>query len=79
MLAQPIRQIVAIFAVDPAQIGFFGNIGDPDAVLRFQPVSEPEVAREVSLVSMAGRRFSPAVLTFMRAIRAYDWSDGARA
>jgi DNA-binding transcriptional LysR family regulator len=47
--------------------------------VRTQPVSEPEVAREVSLVSMAGRRFSPAVLAFMRAIRAYDWSDGARA
>src|SRR3954471_4706663 len=42
--------------------------------LRTQPVSEPEVAREVSLVSMAGRRFSPAVLAFTRAIRAYDWS-----
>jgi len=45
--------------------------------LRLQPVSEPEVVREVSLVSMAGRRFSPAVLTFIRAIRAHDWS-GAR-
>jgi len=42
--------------------------------VRTQPVSEPEVAREVSLVSMAGRRFSPAVLAFTRAIRAYDWS-----
>jgi LysR family transcriptional regulator, hydrogen peroxide-inducible genes activator len=47
--------------------------------VRTQPVTEPEVAREVSLVSMAGRRFSPAVLAFMHAIRAYDWSDGARA
>jgi len=42
--------------------------------VRLQPVSEPEVVREVSLVSMAGRRFSPAVLTFIRAIRAHDWS-----
>jgi len=42
--------------------------------VRTQPVSEPEVAREVSLVSMAGRRFSPAALAFTRAIRAYDWS-----
>jgi DNA-binding transcriptional LysR family regulator len=42
--------------------------------LRMQPVSEPEVAREVSLVSMGGRRFSPAVLAFIRAIRAHNWS-----
>ena len=42
--------------------------------LRTQPVSEPEVVRVVSLVSMAGRRFSPAVLAFTRAIRAHDWS-----
>jgi hypothetical protein len=37
--------------------------------VRTQPVSEPEVVRVVSLVSMAGRRFSPAVLAFIRAIR----------
>ena len=42
--------------------------------LRLQPVSDPEVSREVLLVSMSGRRFSPAVLTFIRAIRAHDWS-----
>jgi LysR family hydrogen peroxide-inducible transcriptional activator len=43
--------------------------------VRLQPVSDPEVVREVSLVSMSGRRFSPAVLTFIRAIRGYDWSS----
>ncbi len=42
--------------------------------VRTQPVTDPEVVREVSLASMSGRRFSPAVLTFMRAIRAHDWS-----
>jgi LysR family hydrogen peroxide-inducible transcriptional activator len=42
--------------------------------VRTQPVTEPEVLREVSLVSMAGRRFSPAVLTFIHAIRIHDWS-----
>jgi DNA-binding transcriptional LysR family regulator len=42
--------------------------------VRTQPVSNPEVMREVSLVSMAGRRFSPAVLAFMRAIRTHGWS-----
>jgi DNA-binding transcriptional LysR family regulator len=43
--------------------------------VRMQPVSDPEVVREISLVSMSGRRFSPAVLAFTRAIRAYDWSN----
>jgi DNA-binding transcriptional LysR family regulator len=38
-----------------------------------QPVTDPEVVRDVSLVSMSGRRFSPAVLAFIRAIRAHDW------
>ena len=41
--------------------------------VRAQPVRDPEIVREVSLVSMAGRRFSPAVLSFTRAIGAYDW------
>jgi LysR family transcriptional regulator, hydrogen peroxide-inducible genes activator len=44
------------------------------AGLRTQPVSEPEVVRVVSLVSMAGRRFSPGVLAFIRAIRAHEWA-----
>jgi hypothetical protein len=42
-------------------------------------VTDPEVVRDVSLVSMPGRRFSPAVLTFTRAIRAHDWSPPADA
>src|SRR5947208_673235 len=33
--------------------------------VRTQPVTDPEVVREVSLASMSGRRFSPAVLTFI--------------
>jgi LysR family transcriptional regulator, hydrogen peroxide-inducible genes activator len=45
--------------------------------IRLQPVSDPEVVREVSLVAMSGRRFSPAVLTFVRAIRAHDWSPAS--
>jgi DNA-binding transcriptional LysR family regulator len=43
--------------------------------VRAQPVSEPEVVREISLVSMSGRRFSPAVLAFIRAIRAHNWTS----
>ena len=34
---------------------------------------EPEVVREVCLVTVSGRRFSPAVATFVRALRAYKW------
>jgi LysR family hydrogen peroxide-inducible transcriptional activator len=45
--------------------------------VRTQPVTGPEVVREVSLVSMSGRRFSPAVMTFARAIRSHDWSKGS--
>jgi len=33
----------------------------------------PEIIREVSLVTMPGRRFSPAVLRFIAASQAYDW------
>jgi hypothetical protein len=29
--------------------------------------------REVSLVTVAGRRFSPAVAAFVRAIKTYQW------
>jgi DNA-binding transcriptional LysR family regulator len=42
--------------------------------VRTQPVTDPEVVRDVSLVSMSGRRFSPAVLVLKRAICAHDWS-----
>lgn len=43
--------------------------------LRCRPLVDPEVAREVSLVTIAGRRYSPAVTTFIRAIRAYRWPE----
>jgi DNA-binding transcriptional LysR family regulator len=45
----------------------------PGVLTRF--VAEPEVVREVSLVSIAGRRFSPAVSAFARAIRGYRWPE----
>jgi LysR family hydrogen peroxide-inducible transcriptional activator len=34
---------------------------------------EPELVRRVCLVTVAGRRFSPATAAFVRAIRAYKW------
>ena len=37
---------------------------------------EPEVEREVKLVTVAGRRFAPAVEAFVRLARAYDWNAG---
>ena len=43
-----------------------------------RPVIDPEVSREIVMVNVAGRRYSPALLTFMRAIREYPWpSKGA--
>jgi DNA-binding transcriptional LysR family regulator len=38
-------------------------------------VADPEVVREVSLVSIAGRRFSPAVAAFVRSIQGYRWPE----
>ena len=35
----------------------------------------PEVVRQVSLVSITGRRFSPGVAAFARAIRGYRWPE----
>ena len=43
--------------------------------LQTRPLIEPEVVREVSLVTVAGRRFSPAVATFVRAIKSYGWPE----
>lgn len=41
--------------------------------LELRPVIEPEVWREINLVTVAGRRMSPALLSFIRAIRDYPW------
>ena len=38
-----------------------------------RPVVEPEVARTISLVTVAGRRFSPAVAALGRLARRYSW------
>jgi DNA-binding transcriptional LysR family regulator len=44
--------------------------------LQVRPVVEPEVWREVCLVTVAGRRFSPAVATFVNAVKSYNWASG---
>jgi DNA-binding transcriptional LysR family regulator len=41
--------------------------------LHTRRVIEPEVVREVCLVTVSGRRFSPAVATFVRALKSYRW------
>ena len=38
-----------------------------------RPYVDPEVVREVCLVTVASRRWSRPVATFVQAIRRYDW------
>ncbi|OHV72740.1 LysR family transcriptional regulator [Ensifer sp. LCM 4579] len=42
--------------------------------LQVRPVTDPEVTREVCLVTVAGRRFSPAMATFVSAVKSYGWA-----
>ncbi|MCK3780240.1 LysR family transcriptional regulator [Ensifer sesbaniae] len=42
--------------------------------LQVRPVTDPEVTREVCLVTVAGRRFSPAMATFVGAVKSYGWA-----
>jgi DNA-binding transcriptional LysR family regulator len=41
--------------------------------LEARPYAEPEVKRTVSLVTVSGRRFSPALSAFVKAVKAHDW------
>jgi DNA-binding transcriptional LysR family regulator len=43
--------------------------------IRHRIVVDPEVVREVSLVSVAGRVLSPATAAFVAAVRGYDWAN----
>ncbi|MCC7276650.1 MAG: LysR family transcriptional regulator [Alphaproteobacteria bacterium] len=40
-----------------------------------RPLVEPDVVREISLATVAGRRFSPAVAGFVAAIRRHRWPE----
>ena len=42
-----------------------------------RPVIDPPVEREVALVTVSGRRFSPAVARFVAAVKAYRWPRAA--
>lgn len=50
-----------------------------DGVLT-RPVAEPSITRAVNVVTVAGRRFSPALASFIEDIKAYSWANaiGAR-
>ncbi|MBM3524900.1 MAG: LysR family transcriptional regulator [Alphaproteobacteria bacterium] len=47
--------------------------------LMTRPLTDPEVTRTVWMVTVAGRRFSPAVAAFVRAARSYPWPARAAA
>ena len=42
-------------------------------------LAEPAVARTISLVTVSGRRFSPAVESLIRLVRQYDWEAATGA
>ena len=42
-----------------------------------RPVTEPEVSRTISLVTVAGRRHAPALDVMTRLARTYPWPGGA--
>lgn len=39
-------------------------------------VVEPEIQRKIQLVTVAGRRYSPAISSFIRLAHHYDWMNG---
>ena len=38
-----------------------------------RPLIEPEVTRTISLVSMPGRQYTPAMAALVRAAQSFDW------
>lgn len=47
--------------------------------LQTRPIIEPEVQRQICLATVSGRRFSPAVAAFVKAIDAFKWPGTTRA
>ena len=47
--------------------------------LRMRPLVDPEVFRTISLVTVAGRRHTPAVARFMAEVAAHTWPDATCA
>jgi len=48
------------------------SVTHPDSIRR--PLIDPPVKRTISLITVPGRKHSPAVAAFIRAIRAYKWN-----
>ena len=48
------------------------SVTHPDSIRR--PLTEPAVKRTISLITVRGRKHSPAVTAFIRAIRTYKWN-----
>jgi hypothetical protein len=47
--------------------------------LNTRPIVNPPVTRVIHLATVAGRRFSPAVATFIKAIDRYQWPERAES
>jgi LysR family transcriptional regulator, hydrogen peroxide-inducible genes activator len=47
--------------------------------LNTRPVIQPEVWREICLVTVSGRRMSPALASFVRAVKDYPWPESRYA
>jgi DNA-binding transcriptional LysR family regulator len=45
--------------------------------LQTRPIVQPEVSRQICLATVAGRRFSPAVAAFVKAIDAFKWPESS--
>jgi DNA-binding transcriptional LysR family regulator len=48
-----------------------------DAATIARPLVDPDLVRQLSLVTVAGRRHEPAAAAFVRAIRAHAWQEEA--
>jgi DNA-binding transcriptional LysR family regulator len=48
------------------------SVTHPDSVRR--PLVDPEVKRTISLITVPGRKHSPAVAAFVRTVRSHKWS-----
>ncbi len=47
------------------------SVTHPESVRR--PLVDPAVKRTISLITVPGRKYSPAVAAFVRATRTYKW------
>jgi hypothetical protein len=53
----------------------FGSENDGRPTLTIAAPDRADIYREVSLVSMPGRRFSPAVAAFVKTVNRYRWRE----